>query len=66
MGILPMFAVRRDIDRYADRYSPSEAILFFAAGRRSLRSCFLAGIPANAAAYRGHGQGCPCHWKSDA
>jgi hypothetical protein len=28
MGILPMFAVHRDIDRYPDRFSPSEAVLF--------------------------------------
>jgi cell fate (sporulation/competence/biofilm development) regulator YlbF (YheA/YmcA/DUF963 family) len=28
MGILPMFAVHRDIDRYPDRFSPSAAIPF--------------------------------------
>jgi hypothetical protein len=28
IGILTMFAVHRDIDRYPDRFSPSEAVLF--------------------------------------
>jgi hypothetical protein len=55
MGILAHVPVRRDIDWYADRFSPSEALLFSLEIEDRCALVFLAAVPANAAEYRGHG-----------
>src|SRR2546426_4216572 len=48
--------------RYSDRISnPGTPGSSSVTHRRSLRSCFLAGVPANAAEYRGAWAGSPCH-----
>ena len=49
MGILPMFAVPRDFDRYSDRISKSEALLSEVMEK-------IAALLFSCPEYHGHGQ----------
>ena len=58
MGILPMFAVPRDVDQYSGRLKPKRSALLSLHENKKDRFALagLTGVPINAVEYHGHGQ----------